>query len=164
MDQSVIHSEILVALRRILRATELHSKHLSKVVHLTFPQLLLMRHLEKERQASAGQLADALSLSRATVTTIVDRLENRGLVTRERRTDDRRSINLQLTDSGRELLDHAPASLQDHFIQQLQGLEAWQQTQVLSVLQQVATMMNAGRLDAAPLLDIGAADRQTPEN
>ena len=164
MDQSVIHSEILVALRRILRATELHSKHLSKVVNLTFPQLLLMRHLEKKQQASAGQLADALSLSRATVTTIVDRLENRGLVIRERSADDRRSINLQLTDSGRILLDHAPASLQDHFIQQLQGLEVWQQTQVLSVLQQVATMMNAERLDAAPLLDIGAADRQKPEN
>lgn len=159
MNENVLLDEILIALRRILRATELHSKHLIKTVGLTFPQLLLMKKLDNGRRMTASSVADELSLSRATITSIVDRLEKRGLVRRERSDEDRRVIYLQLTETGQELLATAPKPLQDEFVQRLQNLEDWQKTMILSALQQVASMMDAEKLDAAPILDIGSPDR-----
>ena len=36
------HQELLIALRKVIRAIDLHSKHLSKTSGLTSPQLLIM--------------------------------------------------------------------------------------------------------------------------
>jgi DNA-binding MarR family transcriptional regulator len=46
---------------------------------------------------TAGELADAVGLSRGAVTTALDRLEKRGLVTRSRDPEDRRRVTLQPT-------------------------------------------------------------------
>lgn len=46
---------------------------------------------------TAGELAEAVGLSRGAVTTALDRLESRGLVTRHRDPDDRRRVTLQPT-------------------------------------------------------------------
>ncbi|MGB3916682.1 MarR family transcriptional regulator [Thiothrix litoralis] len=163
MEEVVLLDQVLIALRRILRATELHSKHLNKTVNLTFPQLLILKKLTNENRITTSQLADELSLSRATITSIVDRLENRGLVTRERSEDDRRVIFLMLSEAGASLLKNAPPSLQENFVQRLRKLEEWQKTMILSSLQQVATMMDVEKLEASPLLvNISAPDRNIP--
>ncbi|MGB5598270.1 MAG: MarR family transcriptional regulator [Thiothrix litoralis] len=163
MEEVVLLDQVLIALRRILRATELHSKHLNKTVNLTFPQLLILKKLANENRITTSQLADELSLSRATITSIVDRLENRGLVTRERSEDDRRVIFLMLSEAGASLLKNAPPSLQENFVQRLRKLEEWQKTMILSSLQQVATMMDVEKLEASPLLvNISAPDRNIP--
>ncbi len=49
-------------------------------------------------------LAEALGVSRASATGIVDRMEQRGLVERQRDADDRRVVNVALTDAGRQLI------------------------------------------------------------
>ena len=53
-------------------------------------------------RASMGELADALGLSRAGVTSTVNRLVAQGLVLRERAGEDRRLLHARLTDAGRE--------------------------------------------------------------
>jgi hypothetical protein len=53
--------------------------------------------------------------------------------------------------------------LQDYFIRQFSDLQDWEQTQIISALQRVAHMMDAQHIDAAPLLDVGAIDRQSEE-
>ena len=68
--------QVLVSLRRVIRATDLHSKHLAKISGLTAPQILLLQAIRKLEGAPVGQLAKEVSLSQATVTTILDRLEN----------------------------------------------------------------------------------------
>lgn len=161
MDQAVLMEEILVAIRRILRATEVSSKRLSKKVGLTLPQLLILQKLANttDHKATASFLAKELSLSQATITSIVDRMVKRELVQRIRSTVDRRQIHIHLTASGQQLLETAPTALQDNFIQELEKLEDWQQSMILSALQQVASMMNAENLDASPVLEVGPLDR-----
>jgi len=154
--------EVLTALRRVIRATDLHSKHLEKTSGLTAPQLLLMQML-RNGEVTAGQLARQMSLSQATVTTIIDRLENRGLVQRRRSADDRRKVYAALTEAGIKALEGAPRPLQDHFVQRFQKLQEWEQTLILSALQRVAQMMDAEQLDASPVLDVGALDRAAEE-
>lgn len=51
-----------------------------------------------------GQVADKILRSSANLTLVVDNLVKRGLVTRERRVDDRRTVEISLTDAGRALI------------------------------------------------------------
>jgi DNA-binding MarR family transcriptional regulator len=57
-----------------------------------------------ERPRRITELATAQAVAQPTMTVAVQRLEARGLVTRERATDDRRATNVVITDAGREVL------------------------------------------------------------
>jgi len=152
--------EVLVSLRRVIRATDLHSKHLAKSTGLTTPQILLLQAIDKKSQASVSELAQDISLSQATVTTILDRLEGRDLVCRKRSERDKRKVFISLTASAKTLLKTAPKPLQDYFIRRFGALQDWEQTSIISALQRVASMMDAEKLDASPVLDTGVLDRQ----
>lgn len=153
------YDEVLVALRRIIRATDLHSRQLSKVSGLTSPQLLILQLLRQQTELTVGEVAQRVSLSQATVTTIIDRLEKRGLVKRERGSSDKRKVYVYLTDAANAVLLNAPKPLQESFVQQFQDLHDWEQTMILSALERVAYMMDAQHIDASPVLDIGRLDR-----
>lgn len=157
------HDEVLIALRKIIRATDLYSRRLSKEAGLTAPQLLIMQAIAEAGELTMGDIAGEVSLSQATVTTILDRLEKRDLLRRERGSTDKRRVYARLTEAGRQLLARAPTPLQEEFMEQFEQLHEWEQSLILSSLQRVATMMNAADLDASPVLDVGAIDRhQTP--
>lgn len=143
------HDEMLVALRQITRATDMHSKRLVKEAGLTSPQLLLLKGISELGQTSMRQLADHTNMSQATATTIMDRLESRQLVERIRSDTDKRKVHATLTDAGRALLAQAPTPLQERFIRRFQALEAWERSLLLSSLQRIAAMMNADGTDAA---------------
>ncbi|QQD20387.1 MarR family transcriptional regulator [Oceanospirillaceae bacterium ASx5O] len=153
------YDEVLVALRRIIRATDLHSRQLSKVSGLTSPQLLILQLLRQHTELTVGEVAQRVSLSQATVTTIIDRLEKRALVKRERGSSDKRKVYVYLTDAANAVLLNAPKPLQESFVQQFQDLHDWEQTMILSALERVAYMMDAQHIDASPVLDIGRLDR-----
>lgn len=154
-----ICDSVLVALRKIIRATDLYSKRLSKETSLTAPQLLIMQAIRDCGRVSIGEIASKVNLSQATVTTILDRLEKRELTFRERSKTDKRKVHAHLTAEGERLLDSAPMPLQEEFIRKFRELKDWEQTLILSSLQRVAEMMDAGNIDASPLLDLGAVDR-----
>lgn len=156
------HDEVLIALRRIIRATDMYSRHLSKVAGLTAPQLLVMQSIASRGEMTMGEIADEVSLSQATITTILDRLEKRELIQRTRGSTDKRRVYARLTEAGGVLLEKAPTPLQEEFIARFSELNDWEQSLILSSLQRVAAMMNAGDIDASPVLDLGAMDRAQP--
>ncbi len=67
---------------------------------LTHPQYLVMLALWEGSPRSLGELADELALEPATVSPLVKRLEAEGLVTRARRPDDERVLDVALTEAG----------------------------------------------------------------
>lgn len=155
--------EVLIALRRVIRATDLHSKFLAKTTGLTAPQILLLQTLRDKGEVTIGELATDMSLSQATVTTILDRLEKRGLVYRQRSQQDKRKVHAYLTDEAVETLKNAPIPLQDQFTRQFSDLQEWEQTMIISSLKRVAQMMDAQHIDASPVLDVGKLDRHTTD-
>ncbi len=158
--------QVLTSLRRVIRATDLHSKHLAKTSGLTAPQILLLLAIRKLEGAAMGQLANEVNLSQATVTSILDRLENKGYVERERSTVDKRKVHVHLTERGIEILRDAPTPLQEQFARQFNDLQEWEQTMIIASLQRVAYMMDAEHIDASPVLDVGTLDRplESPSN
>jgi DNA-binding MarR family transcriptional regulator len=157
------HEEVLVSLRQIIRAIDLHSKKLSKECGLTGPQLILMRSIKALGKVTIRQLSNHTNVSPATTTTILDRLERNCLVKRVRSTTDKRKVHANLTEKGALLLDSAPLPLQESFINKLQSLEEWEQSLLLSSVQRIACMMNAESYNVSPVLELGnITDPETP--
>ncbi len=150
------YEEVLVSIRQIIRAIDLHSKKLSKESGLTAPQLILMRAINELDNVTIKQLSNHTNMSQATATTILDRLERNQLVERRRSVEDKRKVHAVLTEKGEEALRQAPTPLQEHFINRFQKLEEWEQTLLLSSVQRISTMMNAEDIDVTPLLEIGS--------
>jgi DNA-binding MarR family transcriptional regulator len=148
-------SAVLVALRRIIRATDIYSQKLRKTVGLTTPQLLVLQAASQGDEISLGRIASELKLSQATVSNIVDRLEGRDLVTRERSPADKRRFNVHLTSAGQAVLDEAPGLLQERFVDRFARLPDWERSMIVAALQRTAALMDADEIDAAPVLYSG---------
>lgn len=147
---------MLVALRRVIRAVDLHSRRLVSSHGLTGPQAMVLKEVVREEGLSAGELARRVSLSQATLTDIVKRLEGRSLLYRERAPQDRRKVRVSATEAGRQVVMSAPPLLQETFGERFSALKDWEQNLLLSSVQRVAELMDAETLDAAPLLSSGA--------
>ncbi len=146
----------LIALRRILRATEINSRSLAKSSGLSPSQLILMQLIERLGEATPGYLAREVSLSQATVTALIDKLEQRRLVSRRRDATDKRRVYVNLTDEGAARLRNAPDSLQQRFERGFSRLEDWEKAFLVAALERTAALLDAEDLDAAPVLDVGA--------
>lgn len=150
-----ISDQVIIALRRVIRAVDLHSRTLVETYGLTGPQALILKALQRG-SLSAGELANRISLSQGTVTDILNRLEQRDLISRVQDTKDRRRVLVQATATGLALLEQSPPLLQERFAQRFNNLQEWEQSQLLSSLQRIAAMMDAEDIDAAPVLSSGS--------
>jgi len=134
---------VLASVRKIIRASDLYSSQMRRTAGLTSPQLLLLRAIRDYPAATLGELAGKISLSQATATTILNRLETMDLAKRYRSEVDRRKSHVVLTETGKDTLESAPLPMQAKFIEQFETLKTFEQTAILSSLQQVAEMMQS---------------------
>jgi DNA-binding MarR family transcriptional regulator len=142
MDLRVnVEAMSLAALRRITRATEVHSRALVREHQLTGPQLAILMEVSRQGGAPIGALAKASFIGAPTVTGIVDRLERQGLVSRVRNDVDRRQVLITLTAAGKRVLARDPSPLQAGFREQLLELPKVEQRKICEALERVASMM-----------------------
>ena len=146
------HEQVLVELRKIIRAIDLHSKQIQKVSGVTGPQLLVLHAINKSKELTIGNIAKEVNLSQATVTSILDRLEVKEYVQRIRSTQDKRKVFVSLTTDGQQLIDSAPQLLQDKLIKNLCDLSDEEQQNILEALKKLSIMMGADNIDAAPVI------------
>ena len=150
--------ELLVALRKVIRAIDMRSRQLNKDVGLTGPQLLVLQAVGKNPGVMVKQIAQSINLSPATITSILDRMEARALVNRVRSNEDKRKVGVFLSETGQAALAAAPLPLQEHFLNRFNSLEEWEKSLMVSTMQRIATMMDAAEIDAAPVLEVGRLD------
>lgn len=129
---------IFQALRRLQQAGEVHAKRLSRFGGLTPMQLMVLQVLEKEAKITASDLSRQVSLTAATLSGLLDRLEERGLLQRQRDDQDRRRQWLLISAAGRELLTQAPSLLPPEFNQRLAGIAEWERHTLTAALLRAA--------------------------
>jgi DNA-binding MarR family transcriptional regulator len=159
---SDIASLTLRALRRVLRATEIGNRRLANATGLTPSQWLVLREIAARDSVTPSEVAHALKFSQATITTVVDGLQERGFVHRQRNERDKRQFILSALPPGTAALSDAPDLLQTTFTQRFDRLPSWEQAMILASVQRLAMLMDAQNIDAAPLLDSGLIDRSEP--
>jgi len=136
-----LSEEILITLRKIARAMSIYSKSLDKHYGLTSPQLLILHELFQTDQMAIGEIARKISLSQATVTDIIDRLEAKGLALRTKNSLDRRQVLIKITSNGRNIINKKPSLLQKEFLLEFNQLQKWEQHLLLSSVERIASMM-----------------------
>ena len=72
---------------------------------LTVSQLFVLLALYERDEMTPQELSSKLALNSSTLTGILDRLEQKGLIKREINSNDRRSIAIKLTNSAKEMKD-----------------------------------------------------------
>jgi len=87
---------------------------------LSLVHLNVLFLLEHDGPLPMRSLAEAMDVSQASATGIVDRMEQRGLVERQRDEDDRRVVRVAVTDEGRDLIAGMVAQRRDHMAQMLE--------------------------------------------
>ena len=141
-------AEIVNALRRIVRAIELYSQEVRKAFGLTGPQLWAMKTLYRHGVMTTTDLASALAVQPSTLSLLIDRLEARGLVRRQRRRKDRRHVELRLTREGTRLAARAPSAAQGRLLHGLRGLAPARLRTMRRVLSELVDIMEAGDVEA----------------
>jgi DNA-binding MarR family transcriptional regulator len=107
---------VMIELRKIIQAIDRNSKSLMRRVGLTMPQLIILHYICRQTEASVGVIAMNNSLSDATVTGILERLERRGLIAKRKSTSDRRRVLVKITETGKEMIKKAPPAMQEGFV------------------------------------------------
>ena len=154
---------VLIALRKVIQAADINSKKLHKHVGLTGPQVVILKEISSREMSTPGEIAHAVSLSQATVTGILGRLEKRNLISRQRDHNDRRRVIVSITAAGKQAVENAPHLMRDAFAASFNSLELWEQTMILSALQRLHTIMETNAIGKGLLPIDRPMDRQSRE-
>jgi DNA-binding MarR family transcriptional regulator len=146
---------LLIALRKIIQAIDIHSRMLNKSFGLTGPQLIVLQAISNQDKISVTPLSKLTSLSQATVTDITKRLEKKGYLVRKKREDDKRAISLSLSEAGKEIIRELPPLLQKTFTHQFSKIKDWEQLMILSAFERVVSLMSAEEIEASPIMATG---------
>lgn len=141
---------VLSDIRLIIRASDMQSKRLQRATGFTTAQALIVRAISDLGEVTTRTLSQAVSLSQATVTTVLDRLERHGYIKRYRSVKDRRVVHAKLTRKGEIASETMPPLLDEQFLERFSGLPEKRQEEISCALSDVAHMMNADATDAAP--------------
>ena len=150
---------LLEARRQIIRAVDWHSRQLLGQHEITGPQLITLLAVQKYESVTASAIAGHIHLSPSTVIGILDRLETKGLVRRDRDLKDRRLVHVSLTEQGKVLARDAPSPLQDTLVEAMGKLPETELVMIAESLERIAGLMQMQqRVDDAPILETGSID------
>ncbi|MBD3678588.1 MAG: winged helix-turn-helix transcriptional regulator [Rhodobacteraceae bacterium] len=153
----------LIAIRRILRATELYGRELAKAAGLTAVQIRVLQIVAETGTATSKDISKRMGVSQPTMTSLIDRLGAKGMVERHPSPTDRRKTDIVLTEAGKHAVDTAPDPLQQRYVKQFESLPDWEQSMIVAVLERVAGMLDADSLQVAPVLDTGDFSNHDPQ-
>ena len=144
---------VLQALRQIIRAVDLYSRHLLREYEITGPQLITLLTVKEYELVTVSAIAVHIHLSSSTVIGILDRLESKGLIRRDRDLKDRRLVHVSLTEKGEALARNAPSPLQDAFAGAMRKLPETELVMIAESLERIVGLMQIQHMDTAPILE-----------
>jgi DNA-binding MarR family transcriptional regulator len=103
---------ILKSLRIVFRSIQAHSRQVEKESGVSSTQLWMMWEIFNVPGMKVTKLAEALSIHQSTCSNILDKLQQKGMIKRERSGPDQRVVHLHLTEKGTGLLAKAPRPAQ----------------------------------------------------
>jgi DNA-binding MarR family transcriptional regulator len=153
-----LEDQLCFALYAASRAVTALYRPLLEALGLTYPQYLVLLVLWERGAVPVKELGAALQLDYGTLTPLLKRLEAHGLLRRERRAEDERSVLITLTERGAELRDRAAAV--PRLIGNAMGLETGEFEQLYASLRRLtANVTRAGSAADGPPAEL--TDRPT---
>ena len=151
---------ILNAIRQIIRAADVDSRKLASEHDITSPQLIALMAIVDKRITTATEISTRIHLSESTLVGVLERLEGKDLIRRERDAEDRRVIWVTSTEEGRRLVATTPFPLQFSLDRALRQLPASERKQIAQSMERLVDLMEAQDIDPAPMLEIVALGKR----
>lgn len=139
--------EIVWLIRRLMQGSYIYNKELNKTYQVSAPQLSSLLALYENGPMAPSQIAKYIMVNSSTVTGIIDRLEQKGLVERSRVSLDRRVITITLTERGKELAKNAPPPIQEKIVEGLQKLPPNEIEKIVQALTKLTYMLDVQDLE-----------------
>jgi len=140
-------SAVIVALRRIVRSLRLADREVEASCGISVAQLFVLHHLADEPSLSISQLAALTLTDASSVSTVVARLVERGLVGRPSSPKDRRPAQFQGTPRGPPLGPTGPRVPQLALVDALRALPAKRRSELVRNLELVAAILGANAIE-----------------
>lgn len=118
----VERGQLMANMMRVFRRLKAILQEEAVKKDLSMTQFIALRVLDGSGGLTMGRLCESLDITQGASTTVVDKLIERGLVTRVSHATDRRIVLVHITDSGRELVNEILASANVHVYEVLQVL------------------------------------------
>ncbi|HEV7816752.1 MAG TPA: MarR family transcriptional regulator [Janthinobacterium sp.] len=103
---------VLKKLRIVVRSAQRHSNWIEKQCGVSGAQLWIMQELHTAPGLKVGEIAARLAIHQTTTSNLLDELQKKAYVIKERDSQDQRVVRLTLAESGRLLLERAPKPAQ----------------------------------------------------
>lgn len=141
--------QVLTDLRVVFRAIQAYSKVVERKCQVSATMLWVLREIAAAGELRISQVAKTLSIHQSTASNLLDKLEHRGLVARQRggRREDQRVVLVTLTTAGQELLDRAGTLHHGPLTEALSRLSANDLALLSQSLDKLVTVLPAGDLD-----------------
>lgn len=154
-------AEIMDNIRRVFQVVNEQSKKVEGETGLTGPQVWGIKVIAEQGTIRVSDLARKMYLHPATVVGILDRLEKRGLVNRSRSQEDRRVVDVSLTDEGVSLVENSPEAASNKITRGLEALSFPELTVIHQGLDRLTDILDA--TDIPPAL-IGSTEVNLPKS
>lgn len=141
--RNVAIAEIMQSLRRIFKAIQDYFQEISKKYGITGPQLWALKTVAANGSLSLGELSKKMYLHPSTISGVVDRLEKKGFVVRDRGQEDRRVVKVQLTPQGKRIIAKAPNPIQGKMIYGLNRLKKRELTSIYDAVKELVEIVEA---------------------
>jgi DNA-binding MarR family transcriptional regulator len=145
--------QVLDAIRRIVRVLRLSSRAAEERAGVSAAQLFVLQALAEADQVSLNELAARTFTDQSSVSVVVARLVERGLVRRRRSVADARRLELRLSAKGRAVLQRAPAAPQDQLVAGLRRLSASELAVLAGALSRFVAAIGVDRSPADMLFE-----------
>lgn len=142
-DKTKVVADIIDNLRRVFQVVNEQSKKAERETGLTGPQLWAIKMISEAAPIKVSELARRMYLHPATVVGILDRLEGRELASRTRSLEDRRVVEINLTNKGKELVAQAPEVAQGLIVKGLEPLTEEKLFHIADGLEQLVKILGA---------------------
>jgi len=148
------YSDIMINVRKIVRAINLESKSLEKNFGISIPQLLTLKYLNEctNYSCSLKDLRSVLSLNPSTITGITTRLENKGYIARLPNPNDKRSTPIVLTSEGLEVIKMTDESLHERISKNLDSLSQDEYNKIVKSFDVIIQFLDIGNVEASPII------------
>ena len=134
--------QIIFLIRKLMHGEEMYTKELNKKYSITSAQLNCLLAIYENGSLPPSQIARHMLVNSSTVTGVIDRLELKGLVERQRNSADRRVITIRLTPDGKKMAKVAPPPIQQRVIDGLQQMSAYELDQIILSLAKLTKMLD----------------------
>jgi len=150
------YTDILINIRKIVRALNLESKRILKEFGVSIPQLLCLGYLSGQDgyKATHKDVAAYLNLNSSTVTGIITRLEKKGFVARLPKMGDKRVTYVTLTSAGFKVLNSTPGLLHELLTRKLPQLPVETLNQIDDSLNILVDCLGIEQTEASPVFTI----------